>query len=83
MLWGKDSEEAAALPLNPEWPVAVITAGDENRADPRRAPAEASRAGYYENAPLAQHATLLGARHNEAVVHGVDHVLAALTRPLR
>jgi pimeloyl-ACP methyl ester carboxylesterase len=87
MLWSKDSEEAAALPLDPEWPVAVITAGDENRfagwAASRRAPADASRAGYYENAPAAQHATLLGARRNDAVIHGVDHVLAALTRPLR
>ena len=82
LLWREDSDQAAKVALDPAWPVAVITAGDPNRlrgwADSRRAPAEASRAGYYENDPSAQHATLLGFEHSDAVLRGVDHVLAAL-----
>ena len=47
----------------------------------RRAPERASRAGRYENVPQAQHATLLGLTHSDAVIRAVDHVLGALPRP--
>lgn len=82
LVWPQGAAQAAAVQLDPNWPVAVITAGDENRMSgwnvARRAPERNSRAGYYENAPAAQHATLLGLTHSDAVLRGVDHVLSAL-----
>lgn len=86
MVWPQGAVEAAKVQLDPQWPVAVITAGDErvmagwNTA--RRAPERNSRAGYYENEPAAGHATLLGLAHSDAVLRGVDHVLAALNPTL-
>jgi hypothetical protein len=60
----------------------VVTAGDPARRGDwnlaRRAPERASRAGYYENVAEAEHATLLGLTHADAVVRAVDHVLRAL-----
>lgn len=83
LVWRQGAIEAkASAPYDPKWPVAVITAGNPERMgdwnEVRRAPERASRAGYYENAPDAQHATLLGLQHSDAVLRGVDHVLAAL-----
>jgi pimeloyl-ACP methyl ester carboxylesterase len=84
MVWRQGSHQAAAVQLDPRWPVAVITAGDESRLGEwniaRRAPERASRAGYYENARQAAHASVLGLEHNAAVLRGVDHVLGALTK---
>lgn len=82
LVWPQGAVQASAVQLNPEWPVAVITAGNAelmagwNQA--RRAPERNSSAGYYENEPAAGHATLLGLTHSDAVIRGVDHVLAAL-----
>jgi len=82
LLWSIDSDQAARVAFDPRWPVAVVTAGDPARfgglADPRRAPADASHAGYFENDPSAGHANLLGLDHSDAVLRGVAHVMAAL-----
>lgn len=70
------AESKAAGPLNPAWPVAVITAG-KHRADLTSmtyAPARNSRAGYSENVPQATHQTLVGLAYSDAVVRGIDHV---------
>jgi len=75
--WMASAVEAkAAGPLNPAWPVAVLTAG-KHRADLSGlvyAPARASRAGYSENVPLATHQSLVGLAYSDAVVRGIDHV---------
>jgi pimeloyl-ACP methyl ester carboxylesterase len=82
LAWDQGSAQAGAVTLDPQWPVAVVTAGDATRMGDwniaRRTPERASRAGYYENVPEAEHATLLGLTHNAAVLRAVDHVLAAL-----
>ncbi len=79
------AEAKAAGPLNPAWPVAVITAG-RHRADLTSmtyAPARNSRAGYSENVPEATHQSLVGLAYSDAVVRGIDHVrdAAAKSRP--
>ena len=75
--WMASAAQAkAAGPLNPAWPVAVITAG-KHRADLNGlgyAPARASRFGYSENVPQATHQTLVGLAYSDAVVRGIDHV---------
>lgn len=86
LAWSAGATQAlASPPFDPRWPVAVITAGDPTRMagwnDARRAPERASHAGYYENDPAAEHASLLGLTHNATVLRGVDHVLAALAKP--
>lgn len=83
LVWRAGAAQALAVaPFDPKWPVAVITAGDPTRMagwnDARRVPERASNAGYYENDPAAEHASLLGLAHNATVLRGVDHVLAAL-----
>lgn len=84
MVWPQGAVQAAAVPLDPKWPVAVITAGNADLMSgwntARRAPERNSRAGHYENEPAAQHATLLGLAHSDVVLRGVDHVLAALAK---
>lgn len=86
LAWTQGSIQAGAVSLDPTWPVAVVTAGDATRMAEwniaRRAPERASRAGWYENVPDAEHATLLGLTHADAVVRAVDHVLKALPRPV-
>jgi pimeloyl-ACP methyl ester carboxylesterase len=81
--WMASAAEAkAAGPLNPAWPVAVITAG-KHRADLSGlvyAPARASRAGYSENAPNATHQTLVGLAYSDAVVRGIDRVRDAVAK---
>lgn len=80
--WVDGAAEARRLPLDPAWPVAVVTAGDPRRFagwdEARRAPERQSRAGYYENDPAATHSTLLGLTHSDAAVRGGEHVLAAM-----
>lgn len=82
LVWDQGSTQAGTVSLNPQWPVAVVTAGDAARMGEwniaRRAPERASRAGYYENVAGAEHASLLGLTHNGAVLRAVDHVLSAL-----
>lgn len=81
-VWPQGSVQAGTVNLNPAWPVAIVTAGDAARMAEwnvaRRAPERASRAGWYENVPAAEHATLLGLTHSDAVIRAVDHVLASL-----
>jgi pimeloyl-ACP methyl ester carboxylesterase len=83
LAWRKGAAQADAVSLDPAWPVAVVTAGDPARRGDwnlaRRAPERASHAGYYENVAEAEHATLLGLTHADAVVRAVDHVLRALS----
>lgn len=83
LAWPQGALQAARVPLDPKWPVAIVTAGDPSRMagwnEARRAPERNSRAGWYENVDEAQHATLLGLSHADAVVRAVDHVLGALT----
>jgi len=75
--WMASAAEAkAAGPLNPAWPVAVVTAGSRggNLQGLQYAPARASRAGYSENVPQATHQTLVGLAYSDAVLRGIDHV---------
>ncbi|WP_309646049.1 alpha/beta hydrolase [Phenylobacterium sp.] len=85
VVWPQGSVQAGMVSLDPAWPVAIVTAGDATRMAEwnvaRRAPERASRAGWYENVAEAEHATLLGLTHSDAVIRAVDHVLGALPRP--
>jgi pimeloyl-ACP methyl ester carboxylesterase len=79
--WQVTADQAKASgPLNPAWPVAVITAG--HRPDGARAlqnaPALNARAGYVENVEAASHTTLVGLAYSDAVVRGIDHVRTAI-----
>ena len=73
-----------AGPLDPAWPVAVITAGPVGGFAWHKAmqaePARGSRHGHVENVAAAGHANLLGWRHADAIVGGVLHVHRALTK---
>lgn len=79
------AQAAAAGPLKPEWPVAVITAGPASpQMDAwnavRQAPARDSRAPLIDNVEAADHRTLLGLTHGDRAVAGVEHVLSAAGR---
>jgi pimeloyl-ACP methyl ester carboxylesterase len=79
-LWTRNGALARhAGALSPDLPVAVITAGVGNAPFKlsQAAPAKHSKAGAYENIDAATHATLLGPRHSDAIVRGIDHVIAA------
>jgi len=82
--WRRSAEQAGAHgPYDPKWPVAVIVAGErlgETWTSTRRVPERASRAGFYLNVPTASHNSILGWAHGDAVVAGVEHVLASLDR---
>ena len=80
--WLPTAEAAMATgPLDPDWPVAVVTAGPGDPHSGRRTaqsePARRSRHGYEDHREDAGHATLLGVRHADAIVRAIDHVLAA------
>ena len=77
------AQAALAGPLDPTWPVAVITAGPPSPQMDiwnavRQAPARASRAGLIDNVDAASHTSVLGETHGDRVIAGVDHVLAAI-----
>jgi pimeloyl-ACP methyl ester carboxylesterase len=79
-LWTRDGVEArAAGALSPDLPVAVITAGPGNPhfKAAQAAPAERSLYGTYQNIAEASHASLLGPRYCDAIVRGIEHVIAA------
>lgn len=82
--WRAAAEQAkAAGELDPDWPVAVITAGPPSPRmagwnEVRHAPARAATSGMVENVDAASHTTLLGLVHGDRVVAGVDYVLAQL-----
>lgn len=78
--WPATSDQAAETEFSPELPIAVITAGAE-RAPPslkalQAIPALASKHGYVEHVAGARHASLLGLRFADAIVRGVEQVLA-------
>ena len=79
--WQAAAEQAAAAgPLKPEWPVAVITAGPSSPQrsvwdEVRQAPARGSNAGMIEAIADANHRTMLGLTHGDRAVAGVEHVL--------
>ena len=79
--WQAAAEQAAAAgPLRPEWPVAVITAGPASPQmsawdEYRHAPARGSNAPMVETIPAANHRTMLGLTHGDRAVAGVEHVL--------
>jgi hypothetical protein len=80
--WHETVRQAkAAGPLDPAWPVAVITAGPARLAVRQRAlmrePARASRHGHQAHIAAANHASLLGRRHADAILTAIEHVLAA------
>lgn len=82
--WPLLAEQARRTgPLDPRWPVAVVTAGvepgDEGRAmqDVQAAPALASRRGHVDVVPGATHNGLLTARFAGSIVRGIDFVLEA------
>ncbi|MFP5449661.1 MAG: alpha/beta hydrolase [Alphaproteobacteria bacterium] len=79
---GSAAMARAAGPLDPAWPVAVVTAGAEadrngewGRA--RLAPVEASDHGSYAAVPAAGHATILSHAHNAEIVAAVKRVIAS------
>jgi pimeloyl-ACP methyl ester carboxylesterase len=79
--WDAAAEQALAMgPLDPDWPVAVVTAGPGALPPSRRAlmdaPALASRHGLRTHVAAANHASLLGRDHADAVVRAIEHVCA-------
>jgi len=81
--WMASAAQAkAAGPLNPAWPVAVITAGKHraNLSGLVYAPARASRAGYSENVPNATHQSLVGLAYSDSVARGIDRVRDAAAK---
>ena len=77
--WFATAEEAKATgPLNPEWPVAVVTAGPHHQRlgykSMQNAPAELSHHGYVDSVDQAGHATLLGMKFGDHVVKAIDFV---------
>jgi pimeloyl-ACP methyl ester carboxylesterase len=78
-LWKQTAKEASRSgSYDPDLPVAVILAGPIRPATAVRAlqvlPAKASRYGFLEHVPTANHATLLSARHCDAIIRGVVYV---------
>ncbi|MDZ4370329.1 MAG: alpha/beta fold hydrolase, partial [Phenylobacterium sp.] len=83
--WRAAAEQAkAAGELDPDWPVAVVTAGPpsgrmEGWNLVRHAPAKAARRGMIDNVDEASHTSVLGRTWGERVAAGVDFVLAEPT----
>lgn len=82
LAWAATAAQAAAAgPLDPAWPVAVVTAGPPRAGQRQRRlmaePAAASRHGYVANVAAAHHASLLGRRFADAIVRAVEHVRRA------
>jgi len=79
--WRRAAQQAIqAGDLDPGLPVAVITAGHGDGGPWRKIyaePANRSRHGYFLDVAAANHANLLGIRHADEIVKGVDFVLAA------
>jgi pimeloyl-ACP methyl ester carboxylesterase len=78
--WAQAAEQAAASgPLDPDLPVAVVTAGHSpvNWRNLQASPANLSRHGYVASVEHANHASLLGQKFCGAIVKGIDVVRAA------
>jgi len=71
----------AAGPLDPAWPVAVVTAGVVRGAsrlkDLQAAPAEAATHGHIDYVPRANHASLLGLAFADPILAAIEQVLKA------
>ena len=79
--WPASADQAGgAAPFDPNWPVAVVLAGGPhglaNFSALQAAPARASRHGFIEAVAGASHATVLSGAYADAIVRGIDHVLA-------
>jgi len=79
--WHVSAAQARAAPFDPDWPLAVVLAGDGRGPGARHAlqtaPAEASRHGTVLYVPGANHASLLGERHAGHIVRAVLSLEAA------
>lgn len=78
-LWPEAAQQAAAGPAyDPDWPVAVVTAGPvkgrERRKAMQSAPAERSRRGYVDHVEAASHTRLLGESFAGHIVKAVEFV---------
>ena len=77
--WARAAEQAAAAgPLDPDLPVAIVTAGHRPAGwrSLQDAPARDARRGYVANVEAADHASLLGLRYGDAIVKAIDFVRA-------
>jgi pimeloyl-ACP methyl ester carboxylesterase len=79
--WPATSGLAGVSELPADLGVAVVTAGAYRSANPVKQaqvrPAERSRRGHIEHVAGASHASLLGPRYADAIIRGVQHILAA------
>ena len=78
--WMQAAKQAvAAGPLDPDLPVAVVTAGRRplERQTLQDSPARRSRNGYIQHVEAANHASLLGREHCEAIVRAIEFVREA------
>jgi pimeloyl-ACP methyl ester carboxylesterase len=80
--WPATSRDAARSAFARDLPIAVVAAGPTDGAraklkELQAGPAEASAHGYVEHVTDASHASLLGTRFADAIVRGVEHVLAS------
>lgn len=88
LAWTAGAEQAGGVSLDPNWPVAVVTAGDPKLMAEfntyRRAPELASRSGFYVSIPEASHTSMLGLECSGPILTAVDQVIAAAgTSPSR
>ena len=79
--WPVTSALASASELTTDLPIAVVTAGAFQAANPVKqaqiGPATHARYGRIEHVAGSTHANLLGPRFADAIVRGVQHVLGA------
>ena len=76
-MWEAAARQArAAGPFDPHWPVAVVTAGPGGQRRVMTGPARASSRGCVDHVAAANHASLLGRRHADAVVRAIEQVRA-------
>jgi pimeloyl-ACP methyl ester carboxylesterase len=85
-LWSQSAQQAVAVPAyDPDWPVAVVTAGPvkgrEKRKAMQAAPAERSRRGYVDHVEAASHTRLLGETFAGHIVKAVEFVAGKGARP--
>jgi pimeloyl-ACP methyl ester carboxylesterase len=78
-LWSRSAQQAVAAPTyDPNWPVAVVTAGPVKGREKRKAmqvkPAERSRHGYVDHVEDATHTRLLGEAFAGHIVKAVAFV---------
>lgn len=82
LVWTDGAKQAGAVKLDPNWPVAVVTAGDPNLMAEfnayRRAPEREAHIGFYASIPKASHTTMLGLTHSGPILTAVDDVIAAV-----